>query len=248
MIEINLLPGAKRSKKAAGGGKSIDIGALFAGFSSHFKDKWLGAAIGTGAVAVAVIAFLFVTQRTRQAGLTSKQEKAVADSTRYAAVLLDRMRVQARRDSALLQLSIIKAIDEERYIWPHILEEVSRALPPYTWIQTFAFAGTAQGVTPAASIKTPAPDSGKGPRRPRRDLVIPRDTVRMRMVGRTVDVQAFTRYMRTLEDSPFLENVVLEGSVITSEAGKEVTQFTLGMTFTRPDTLLLRRVPLLQAR
>src|SRR5688572_15878547 len=209
MIEINLLPGGKKAKKAAGGGKSIDIGALFASFSARFKDKWLGGAIATGAAAIALIAFLFVTQRTRQAGLKSDEEKAIADSTRYAAVLLDRMRLQARRDSALTQLSIIKALDEERYIWPHVLEEVSKSLPPYTWIQEFGITGTAQGVTPAAAIKTPPPDSGRGPRRPRRDIVIPRDTIRMKMVGRTVDVQAFTRFMRTLEDSPFLENVVL---------------------------------------
>ena len=247
MIEINLLPGGKRAKKASGGGKSINFGALFAGFSDRFKDKWLGAAIVTGAAAIALIAFLFVGQRTRQMGLRSAEEKAVADSTRYAAVLLDRMRLQARRDSALTQLSIIKALDEERYIWPHILEEVSKALPQYTWIQEFGITGTAQGVTPAAAIKTPPPDSGRRPR-PRRDIVIPRDTIRMKMVGRTVDVQAFTRFMRTLEDSPFLENVMLLRSEPQAESGKEITQFTLDMFFTRPDTLLLRRVPLLQSR
>ena len=248
MIEINLLPGAKRAKKSAGGGKSIDIGALFAGLSARFKDKWLGAAIGTGAVAIAAIAFLFVTQRARASSLDSQEEKARADSTRYAAVLLDRMRLQARRDSALTQLKIIQAIDEERYIWPHILEEVSRALPPYTWIRDFGLTGTLQGVTPAASIKTPPPDSGKGPKKPRKELVIPRDSIRLRMVGRTVDIQAFTRFMSTLEDSPFLESVTLLKSEPTMEGSKEVTQFSLELRFTRPDTLLLRRVPLLPQR
>src|SRR5688572_6262034 len=210
MIEVNLLPGAKRSKKSASAGPSINFAAIGAAISARFKDKWLGAAIASAAVAIAAIAFLFVTQRTRQAGLKDAETKAVADSTRYAAVLLDRMRLQARRDSALTQLSIIKAIDEERYIWPHILEEVSRALPPYTWLREFGISGAAQGTTPAASIKTPPPDSGKGPKKPKRDIVIPRDTIRLRMVGRTVDVQAFTRFMRTLEDSPFLEGVTLQ--------------------------------------
>jgi Tfp pilus assembly protein PilN len=247
MIEINLLPGAKRAKKSAGG-TSIDFAALFAGISARFKDKWLGAAIATGAAAVAISALLFISQRTRESGLKSSEAKAVADSTRYAAVLLDRMRLQARRDSALTQLSIIKAIDEERYIWPHILEEVSRALPPYTWLREFGISGAAQGTNPAASIKTPPPDSGTGPRKPRREIVIPRDTVRLRMVGRTVDVQAFTRFMRTLEDSPFLEGVTLQRSEPQVEGGREVTQFVLDLMFTRPDSLLLRRVPLLQQR
>ena len=251
MIEVNLLPGAKRAKKSSGGGKGPDIGALFAQVSARFKDKWLGAAVGTGVVAVAAIGFLFVTQRTRAGGLEDRRAKAVADSTRYAAVLLDRMRLIARRDSALTQLSIIKAIDEERYIWPHILEEVSRALPPYTWLREFGINGPAQGTTPVASVlKMPPLDTvpGKGKTTQRRDIVIPRDTIRMRMVGRTVDVQAFTRFMRTLEDSPFLESVTLQRSEPQIEAGKDVTQFMLDLMYTRPDTLLLRRVPLLQQR
>jgi Tfp pilus assembly protein PilN len=247
MIEVNLLPGAKRSKKSAGAGPSINFAAIGAAISARFKDKWLGAAIASAAVAIAAIAFLFVTQRTRQAGLEDAETKAVADSTRYAAVLLDRMRAQARRDSALLQLNIIKAIDEERYIWPHILEEVSRALPQYTWLRDFGISGGTQGQNPAAAIRTPPPDTGKV-RRPRRDPVIPRDTIRMRMIGRTVDVQAFTRFMRTLEDSPFLEGITLVSSEPAIESGRDVTQFTLDLWFTRPDTLLLRRVPLLPQR
>jgi hypothetical protein len=78
--------------------------------------------------------------------------------------------------------------------------------------------------------------------------VIPRDTIRMRMIGRTVDVQAFTRFMRTLEDSPFLEGITLVSSEPAIESGRDVTQFTLDLWFTRPDTLLLRRVPLLPQR
>lgn len=247
MIEVNLLPGVKRAKKGGGGGAAINFAAIGASISARFKDKWLAAAIGIGAVALAAIGFLFFTQRTRESGLRDAEAKAVADSTRFAAVLLDRMRAQARRDSALMQLSIIKAIDEERYIWPHILEEVSRALPPYTWLVDFGITGPQQGVTPAASIRTPPPDTGKT-RRPPKPIVIPRDTIRMRMIGRTVDVQAFTRFMRSLEDSPFLERVALKSSEPKPEGGKEVTEFTLEMMFTRPDTLLLRRVPLLPQR
>jgi Tfp pilus assembly protein PilN len=250
MIEINLLPGAKRAKKSAGGGPSIDFAALIAGISARFKDKWLGAAIATGAAAVAIIALLFLSQRTREGGLKDAESKAVADSTRYAAVLLDRMRLQARRDSAVTQLSIIRAIDEERYIWPHILEEVSRALPPYTWLREFGISGAAQGTNPVAAVlKMPKPDTVPGRKQPpRRDPVIPRDTIRLRMVGRTVDVQAFTRFMRTLEDSPFLEGVTLQRSEPQVEGGREVTQFVLDLMYTRPDSLLLRRVPLLQQR
>jgi Tfp pilus assembly protein PilN len=247
MIEVNLLPGAKRARKSAGTGVSEYVAAIGTYISARFKDKWLGAAVATGIVAVAAIGFLFFTQRTREAKVRAAETKAVADSVRFAAVLLDRMRAQARRDSALTQLSIIKAIDEDRYIWPHILEEVSRALPQYTWLTDLGIAGTAQGITPAASVRTPPPDTGKT-RRPPKPIVIPRDTIRLRMIGRTVDVQAFTRFMRSLEDSPFLEAVTLQSSEPKTEGTKEVKEFTLALMFTRPDTALLKHVPLLPQR
>src|SRR5947207_3193287 len=73
--------------------------------------------------------------------------------------------------------------------------------------------------------------------------VLPQDTVQFRIVGRTVDIQAFTRFMRTLEDSPFIQNVNMEKTEVAVEGGKDITQFTLNMTYARPDSLLLRRVP-----
>ena len=167
----------------------------------------------------------------------------MADSTRYAAALMDKARAQARRDTALTQLAIIKAIDEERYIWPHVLEEVSRSLPIYTWLRVLNFTGTAQGLFPATSIKPPPPDTGKLRGKKRKELVVPRDTIRIRLQGRTVDLQAFTRFMRSLEDSPFFEAVKLQRSEPTVEGGKDLTQFTLEMLYSRPDTLLLHRVP-----
>ena len=32
------------------------------------------------------------------------------------------------------QIEIIQAIDNNRYVWPHVLDEVSRSLPSYTWL------------------------------------------------------------------------------------------------------------------
>jgi Tfp pilus assembly protein PilN len=165
------------------------------------------------------------------------------DSAKYAVVLQDRLRAQARRDSALIQLNIIRAIDEDRLIWPHVLEEISRAMPIYTWMRTVSYTGAAQGLNPPAAIKAPPPDTGKVKRR-RVEPVIPRDTVHVRLIGRTVDIQALTRFMRSLEDSPFFGGVQLQKSEIQLESGKEITQFTLDVTFTRPDTTFLRRAPL----
>lgn len=242
-IEINLLPGAKKkTKRSAGRGASLDFAAIGAAIASKFKDTWLAAAIGSGSVAVVAIGLLFLLQRSKEAALTASLEKAVADSTRYATVLADRARAEARRDSALTQLSIIKAIDEDRLIWPHILDEISRALPPYTWLRVINYTGTPQGTNPAAAYKPPPLDTTK--KKKKVVFELPRDTVRVRLIGRTVDFQAFTRFYRTLEDSPFLGFAQFQKTEVSIEQGKEVTQFILDVTFTRPDSTLLRRMPL----
>jgi Tfp pilus assembly protein PilN len=245
MIEINLLPGGKKkAKKGGGGGPSINFAAIGAAISARVKDKWLGAAVLIGGLSIGAIAYLFLAQQRREAVLNDETEKAVADSTRYAVVLRDRNRAQAKRDSALIQLNIIKAIDEDRYIWPHVMDEVSRALPIYTWLTVLNIIGTAQGVNPPAAIKMPPPDTSLSLKKKRVEPTIPRDTVRFRLIGRTVDIQALTRFMRSLEDSPFIGSVLMQRTETVGESGKDVTQFTLEMTFTRPDTLLLRRAPL----
>jgi Tfp pilus assembly protein PilN len=243
MIEINLLPGAKKAKRGGASAPSINFAAIGAAISAKVKDKWLAAAVVSGAVSFAAIALLFLSQRNRESGMRAAEAKALEDSTKYAAVRADRMRAQARRDSALLQLNVIKAIDEDRFVWPHIMEEISRALPIYTWLRVVTFTGTPQGVNPPAAIKQPAPDTGKTKKK-RVEPVIPRDTVHVRLTGRTVDIQALTRFMRSLEDSPFLGLVQLQKSELSVESNKEVTQFTLDVMYTRPDTMLLKRAPL----
>ena len=242
-IEVNLLPGAKRGKKKKGGNLAADFKALAAAIQARFKDQWLAIAVASGVVAVAAIAFLFLTQRTKEASLQSTLEKVVADSARYAAVLQDRARAEAKRYSALTQLNIIKAIDEDRFIWPHILDEVSRALPPYTWLVSVKLSGAAQGSNPAAAYRPPPPDTSKKKKRAVA-IELPRDTVRFQIIGRTVDIQAFTRFYSALEDSPFLGGVQFSKTETKIEAGKEIREFILDMTFTRPDSSLLRRVPL----
>ena len=242
MIEINLLPGAKRSKKGGGGGPSINFAAIGAAISAKVKDKFLAAAVLSGAAAIAVISLLFLSQRNRETTLNAAAAKAAADSSKYAVVLLDRARAEARLDSVMIQLSIIRAIDEDRYIWPHVLEEISRALPIYTWLRSVTWNGVPQGANPASAVKAPPPDTGKVKRR-RGPTLIPRDTVHIRVIGRTVDIQALTRFMRSLEDSPFLSDIQLQRSEIQIESGKEITQFVLDALFNRPDTTFLRRAP-----
>jgi hypothetical protein len=38
------------------------------------------------------------------------------------------------RDSLQRQIATIKSVDGDRYIWPHVMDEVTKALPAYTWL------------------------------------------------------------------------------------------------------------------
>jgi Tfp pilus assembly protein PilN len=254
MIEINLLPGGSGKKKSSrggggggGGGKSINIGAAFSRLIQQIRDPWLLSAMGAVALAVIVVGGMYSWQEHKLGTLTVRETKALEDSTRYAAVLKEKLRAEAKRDTLLRRMNLIRAIDEDRFIWPHVLDEVSKALPPYTWLSSLAFMGTPQGsVNVAAGAKPePAPvDGDKTKKKPKKvDVDIPRDEVRVRMIGLTPDIQALTRFMRQLESSPFFVNVQLNNSQSAQDQNKDVTQFTLDVTYTRPDTSVIRRVP-----
>jgi Tfp pilus assembly protein PilN len=40
----------------------------------------------------------------------------------------------AARDSIVKRVAVIQEIDQGRYIWPHVMDEVSRAIPEYIWL------------------------------------------------------------------------------------------------------------------
>jgi Tfp pilus assembly protein PilN len=244
MIEINLLPGSgKKAKKSGGGGAKLNLGASLGSLRSKVRDPWMLGALGCSMVAVAATALLYTTQTSRQTRLEEEVEKAVQDSTRYSTVLRERERAEAKRDTVLRSLNMIRAIDDDRYIWPHVMDEVSNALPPYTWIVALGYSGGGQAQTPIRTV-IPAGNDGATGRKRKVATEIVHDTVKVRLVGNTVDIQALTRFMKQLETSSFLENVQLISSQRAVDNGKEVTQFQLDMLYTRPGVADVRRVPL----
>ena len=243
MIEINLLPGSGKKKASRGGGAKLDLAATLGGLSQKVKDKYLAAAVAAVIIAFGAVGYLYTDQAKRENELQTRLDKAVEDSTHYAVVVADQIKMEAKRDTLLHDLNLIRSIDEDRFVWAHVLDEVSRALPQYTWLSSLTYSGAAQGA-PTTPQPVTAKKSDKKKKSDKIETEIPRDTVRMRMIGQTVDIQALTRFMRQLEASPFLGDVQLEKSELAISDGKEVTQFTINMTYTRPDTASVRRVPL----
>ena len=253
MIEINLLPGSGKKSRGKSAGAGINFGALASGIIGKVKDPWLVGGLAAVILVVGGVGMLHVKQTARARMLTERQQKAVQDSTRYAAVLSEKRKAEAQRDSVLRQLNVIRSIDNNRFVWPHLLDEISRALPPYTWLTSVRqtsepVSAAARPVAaantrgrPAARNAKPAPTKGAKPTVPPPPA---RDTIKFQIVGNTADFQALTRFMRLLEASPFVEGVELSRTVLVLEQQREVTQFVLDARYEEPDTSLIRRVPL----
>lgn len=242
MIQINLLPGANKKPTSR---QSVDLSAFRNGFAGMFRDRFLIGATAVIVLSIGAVGYLYESQSAQGADLEAHQDRAVADSTRYANFLKDRHHAEAVRDTLLRQVNIIKSLDEDRFVWAHVMDEVSRALPQYTWLTTVAFTGTPQGslnVVASPKIDTSSAAKKKAPKRLETD--IPRDPIGVHVQGHTVDIQALTRFMKDLEASPYLSNVQLDHSELALELNKEVTQFQLTIAYSRPDSTVIRRVPL----
>jgi Tfp pilus assembly protein PilN len=233
MIEINLLPGAARNRKA---GSGVSFKGFAAGVATKVKDPYLLTAVASVIVAVASVGILHLSQGTSAGELGVRETEALRDSTRYAMILKDRRRAEAKRDSVVKQLAIIRSIDDDRYVWPHILDEVSRSLPPYTWLKSMA---QTSAVSTPVGVADAKPDTAKKNKDPEPS----EEPLRFRLTGNTVDIQALTRFMKLLETSPFVQNVQLAKSELVMLDGKEVTEFQLDAEYERPDRSVITTAP-----
>lgn len=241
MIEINLLPGAR--KKSRSRGPSLNFGEAFRDLSARIRDPWMISAVGGVAVGLLAIGLMWTLQSRRESSLQEREQKSVQDSTRYSSVIAERVHAEAQRDSVRKQIAVITTIDGTRLIWPHVLDEVSRALPPYVWLRAIA-------QTSAVSNESPEVQAGVATKvAPKKGAVAKVEppaeepVLALQITGNTVDIQALTHFMKALEASPFLQNVILVRSDVVMQQGKEATEFRLDLQYQKPDVSVLRTVP-----
>jgi Tfp pilus assembly protein PilN len=232
MIEINLLPGA--GKKSRSRGVGLNLSGSLAGAISKVTDPYLIGSAAVVAISMVAIVGLFWAQRARELSVNEKLQKAEQDSIRFATVIREKRKAQAQRDSVVRQVEMIRSFDNKRFVWPHLMDEVSRAMPPYTWLTSMM-----QTNTITAAPQQPA--DPKAPVDPDSAVAVPQ--VQFRVVGNTVDIQALTRFMKVLEASPFIENVQLVKSTMILVDGKEVTEFQLDARYQYPDSSAIRTQP-----
>jgi Tfp pilus assembly protein PilN len=254
MIKVNLLPGAGGKSDGA---SALDFGALISGATSGVKDKFLIGTIAAVSIIGATVALLFIGQQSREHSLVERERRAVEDSTRFKVVLAAKAKAEATRDSLYQQVAIIKSIDASRYLWPHLLDEISSSLPPYTWLTSVTQTSAPPSSVALDSIQTkaaaaaaakgikPKPLDAKT-RKAHADsvLAVASRSTKFRIVGHTVDIQALTLFMKTLEASPFIQNVQLTRSDMVTSDGKEVTEFQLEAESQSPPPFLIKSVSL----
>ncbi|MDT8341842.1 MAG: PilN domain-containing protein [Longimicrobiales bacterium] len=134
MIEVNLLPGGKKrsARRARGGSRGRPFGLPALG--GPLRDRWILAAVVAWVVVLGVVGWAYLSINGAREEVEVAVAAQVQDSARFADIIAQVEGLLARRDSIIQRVEIIQGIDQDRYIWPHVLDEVARALPDYTWL------------------------------------------------------------------------------------------------------------------
>jgi Tfp pilus assembly protein PilN len=166
--------------------------------------------------------------------LDSRLESARTEERRYDAMIAQKRQSQRIRDSLIAEMGAIRALDGARYVWPHILDQLAKALPPYTWLSSVTFVpmgATPTGPTAAAAPKTDTTTS----------------TVRFTITGNTVDIQAYTTFLRQLAASPWFTGVMPATTMTVTDENRPVTAFTVEVRYRTADSAYMHVVPLVSA-
>jgi Tfp pilus assembly protein PilN len=248
MITVNLRPDLKR-KRARRPMQGLLEGVR--GLGSKTKDPLLLVAALSWVGVLGWLGFVFIGTTRELSALEPQLEQSRAENKRFKAFLAEKRHQETIRDSLVAQIGVIRTVDGDRYVWPHLLDEVTRALPAYTWLidlgPTGAVPHTGAGAPPpAAAPAKPAPmthaDSVKAAAEP---VVAP--AVHFEVNGRTVDIQAYTRFLRQLEASPWITDVLPVSAQTIVEKDRPVTAFTIRATYRQADSAYIRTVPLSQS-
>ena len=208
MITINLKPGVKRAK--TGASLASGLSAL-KDLPAKIKDPWPMLAIGVWVAVLGFLAWVGIGSATTLNRVETQLIAARSENVRFRALIAERRRAEAAKDSVITQIATIRAVDGDRYVWPHILDEVTRAMPGYTWLTDLS------AIVPAvvdSSATMPPP-------------------VGVQLNGKTMDIQGFTAFMRQLEDSPWLRDVTLISTGTEIDHGRAVTVFTVKASYVR---------------
>ncbi len=180
-------------------------------------DPWVVGVVVLLVAAVAHVGFTTFRQGVKFGQVEEELAIQRQDSIRYAEAIAAADSLQARRDTLVQKARIIRQIDTDRFVWAHVLDSVSGALPDFTWL-------TAMQQT-----------SGGG------------SDIEFRIDGMTGLTPALTRFMRNLEESPFLRDVRLVSQEQMQQGQRLVHSFVLMARYQIPDSTAITTEPVIIA-
>ena len=129
MITVNLRPDLKR-KRARRPMQGLLEGVR--GLGSRTKDPLLLLAVVSWVAVVGWLGFVFLGTTRELSALEPQLEQSRAENKRFKTFLAEKRHQETIRDSLVSQIGTIRRVDGDRYVWAHLLDEVTRALPAYT--------------------------------------------------------------------------------------------------------------------
>jgi Tfp pilus assembly protein PilN len=245
MITVNLRPDLKR-KRARSPLQGMLEGVR--GLGSKVKDPVLVVAVLSWAGVLGWLGSVYLGTSRELSALEPRLEQTRAEHRRFRAFLAEKRHQETIRDSLVSQISVIRTVDGDRYVWPHLLNEVTKALPAYTWLIDMSGAAP-PAPPPGAPQPAPAQSSSAKPTDTTKTsgATVEVPATQFTVNGRTVDIQAYTRFLRQLEASPWITDVTPVSAQTVVEKDRPVTAFVIRATYRQADSAYLRTVPLSQS-
>ncbi|HEY9014884.1 MAG TPA: PilN domain-containing protein [Gemmatimonadales bacterium] len=239
MITVNLKPGQKRKRGGNPLKGLLDNLSFLRDLSAKVRDPLLMGAVGAWVLVVAALGLIYLNQLRQLYVLEPRLEQARSEHRRFKAFIADKRRQEKIRDSLLAQITTIRSVDGDRYIWPHLLDEITKALPAYTWLVDLGV--SAPVAAPAAAPAPGAPGAQPDTTRPAAP-----PPVAFQINGRTIDIQAYTRFLRQLEASPWIVDVTPVSAQTVVEKERAITAFIIRASYNRADSAYIRTAPFSQ--
>lgn len=212
MIEVNLHPAGPKARRRRAAAPSVPAWLRPSRGGRGERDPWTVVAFVVPAVALLAIGGMWLMQRSRTADLEASIAEAVADSARLADLRALSDSLVAREGTIRERLALVQGLDEGRFVWPHLLDELSRALPDYTWLT-------------AIRVSTPLPD------------------LRVQVDGLAANPLAITRFVRNLQESPFVAGVTIVGSQQQLVDNVAAQAFKILVRYSEPPDASVRGAP-----
>ncbi|MBW7996647.1 MAG: PilN domain-containing protein [Candidatus Glassbacteria bacterium] len=142
MIKINLLPPEKRKKTKRAAPVAQPDGAAKAGRGLSLPGLKLSPVmalpVGMAALVIIFIAGSFLWLGFRENNLKERRDELRVELNKLNRVILRIDELKENTRDVVSRMEVIVKVDQNRFVWPRTLDEISSALPRYTWLQTIS--------------------------------------------------------------------------------------------------------------